>query len=92
MPRSSRNRRNRRSNRKSGRTVKIASIAALPVIAGLAGYYGLDHITNIEKPDAVGCYDRPDQYRAGVWIDFSVPREFSDAQFPRSEDCPRSGL
>jgi len=63
----------RRNNRRKGSSMgKAIKLAALPVIALGAGGYAVNHYTNIEKPNAYGCYNREDQHQAVVFVDNSL--------------------
>ena len=70
-----RSRRNRNNNSKQMALV-TASVAALALGAGGVALHGY---TNIEKPDANYCYERPDQYKAAVFVDNSLT-QLSPAQ------------
>ncbi|MDJ0685156.1 MAG: hypothetical protein QNJ84_10670 [Alphaproteobacteria bacterium] len=51
----------------------------MPVLALGAGGAALTYFMGIEKPNALGCYQRADQHKAAIWIDASLAEQ-SDAQ------------
>jgi len=54
-----------------GTPAKIASVA-LPLAVLSGGGYGLTQYMGIERPDALGCYQRAGQSATAIWFDASL--------------------
>lgn len=78
--------RSRRRNRRGSQSPdlakigKIAAIVGVPVITLGAGAYFLTQSMKVERPDEMGCYERPNRPVVAIAIDASLSSDLSSEQ------------
>lgn len=51
---------------------QIMLLGGIPFVSLIGGGLALAHYMSVERPDALGCFDRPDQHHAAIAVDYSI--------------------